>query len=89
MTDRVPTPGKEGRVKIRLDDGSTIEGVLEMADDPLADGTPFRKSTMLTDQTADKLGLGSIDDPTVDDALNKLANGKESTFQKLMTGRLI
>ena len=43
LQDRTPAPGKEGRVKITLDDGSTVEGVLEMADDAGGPGTPWNK----------------------------------------------
>lgn len=67
MKDRVPTPGKEGRVRLRQDNGQILEGVLEMADEPLEIGTPLTKATLLQDATAAILGLTG--DPTVNDAL--------------------
>lgn len=70
MTDRLPTPGKEGRVKIVAEDGTIIRGVLTMDDDPLDIGTPLNKATLLKDDTAALSGLGS--DAVPDDVLRVL-----------------
>lgn len=100
MKDRQPTPGKEGRVRIRLDNGTVIEGVLEMADDALENGTPYNKANVLTDQTAIEIGL--TPDATPNDAFRQLRHYMDdefvrisdkryaqSTFEKMMTGRLV
>ena len=58
MRDRQPTPGREGRVKIVGPYGDVVAGTLQMDDDPLDEGTPFNKSTMLKDATAALYGLG-------------------------------
>lgn len=68
MTDRVPTPGKEGRVKLTFDDESVQYAKIEMADEPTQEGTPLNKTTLLSDSTAEILGFGADDDPTVNDA---------------------
>lgn len=53
MEDRVPTPGKEGRVLITPEDGSpSFYAKIEMADSPTQQGTPFNKASMLQDATA-------------------------------------
>lgn len=53
MEDRVPTPGKEGRVLITPEDGSpSFYAKIEMADSPTQKGTPFNKASMLQDATA-------------------------------------
>lgn len=57
MQDRVPTPGKENRVRIRLDDGRTIEGVLEYADEPSVQGSAYNKASVLPDELCSKLGI--------------------------------
>ena len=71
MRDRQPTPGREGRVKIVGPYGDVVAGTLQMDDDPLDEGTPFNKSTMLKDATAALYGLGV--DAVPDDELAKLA----------------
>lgn len=65
MQDRIPT--YPGRVKMTLPDGSVQYVTLERADEPVQEGTPLNKETLLTDETAQILGIKS-DDPTVDDA---------------------
>ena len=78
MTDRVPTPGKEGRVKLTFDDESVQYAKIEMADEPTQEGTPLNKATLLSDSTAEILGFGADDDPTVNDAfLAVMVNGGE------------
>lgn len=45
VENRTPYPGKEGRVRIRQDNGQVIEGILEMADDASVGGTPWSRQT--------------------------------------------
>lgn len=72
MTDRVPTPGKEGRVKITPESGSAFYATLEMADEPTQEGTPLNKATFLKDSTAELFGF--IPETAVpDDAFAKCA----------------
>ena len=49
---------------------------LERADEPIEEGTPLNAVNLLSDATAEKLGLTS--DATVNDAINKLADGGSS-----------
>lgn len=71
MKNRIPTPGKEGRVKITQDNGQIIEGKLEMADDPIETGTPFAVETMLQNETAEFIGL--TPDAVPDDAFRAIS----------------
>lgn len=63
------------------------------ADGWLVLGMALAKMNLLRDETGEALGLENPADATVDDAFQAVRNGlvgtKESTFQKLMTGRLI
>ena len=59
MTDRQPTPGKEGRVRLTFDDGSVKYARVEMADDPLEVGDPLNKATFWPDDVASLFGLGA------------------------------
>lgn len=109
MHDRLPEPGKEGRVrfcadeysppKLLIEDGhlmvefeeNVIEGVMEHADNAAQSGSVYDKSSVLPDDVCDTLG---VDRETAEPkdaflALRKYAQGRESTFQKLMTGRFI
>lgn len=45
VENRVPSTGKEGRVKITLDNGQTLEGIMEMADEAFTEGTPWNRRT--------------------------------------------
>lgn len=72
MTDRVPTPGKEGRVKLTFDDESVQYAKIEMADEPTQEGTPLIKATLLSDETAALYEFGAEEEPTVDAALRQL-----------------
>ena len=63
MQDRIPSPGKAGRVRIRQDDGTVIEGVLEMADGATQLATPLNKANLLADITAMAAGLTSSATP--------------------------
>lgn len=71
MTNRQPTPGKEGRMLITPEDGSTpFYATITMADDPIEAGDPLSKETLLKDATCDVLGLPTTAVP--DDALMQL-----------------
>ena len=60
-----------GRYKFTKVSGSDDFYDVIRADDPTIPGTPFKKETMLTDETAAALGL-TQEDPTVNDALNHI-----------------
>lgn len=57
MKDRIPTPGKENRVKITQDDGQVIEGVFSYADEAIQEGSFYNKANVLPDEVCDHLGL--------------------------------
>lgn len=92
MRDRVPAPGKANRVKITLDNGQVVEGVLSYADDATQEGSAYNKANVLPDDVCNDLGI----DPTTSEPKDAFRanveytkNSKESTFQRLMTGRFI
>lgn len=59
MYDRIPSPGKEGRVLITPEDGSApFYATIAMADGPLQEGTPLDKRSLLPDYVATEYGLG-------------------------------
>ena len=63
--------------RVRLTEVTGQEGVYDMTreDGVTQEGTPLNKAHLLTDATAQKIGFDpSVDDPSVDDALNKLAD---------------
>lgn len=68
MKDRVPL--YPGRVKLNPVAGQTDVYDLIRADQPQQEGTPLNKATLLTDATAEAIGLTG--DPTVNDALYAL-----------------
>lgn len=72
MRDRLPTPGKENRVKITLDDGRTVEGVLSYADDATQEGSAYTKGNVLPDMICNTLGIPTTSEPK--DAFNVLAH---------------
>lgn len=86
MTDRVP--GVAGRVKITPVNGDAYYAVLEMADNATVEGTPYNKASVLTDTTAEALGLDPNDDPTPNDAFGQLQNniGKSIQTVELLSG---
>lgn len=96
MRDRVPTPGKENRVRITQDDGQIVEGVLSYADDATQEGSAYSKANVLPDDVCAELGLDS-DTAEPKDAWmanqtytrSQLKKRLPTTFQLLMTGRLI
>ena len=72
MQDRQPTPGQEGRVLITPENGSPYYAVMEMADNPIRTGTPLNAANLLSDETAEQLGLNASDNPTPDDAFRSI-----------------
>lgn len=69
MKDRVPL--YPGRVTLTPVSGQTNTYDMTRADQATQEGTPLSKANLLTDATASALGLTG--DPTVNDALYKLA----------------
>ena len=71
MTDRQPSPGKEGRVKITPENGSApYYAKIEMADDAMEPGTAYSRGTVIPASVESALGLSG--DPTPADAFLKL-----------------
>lgn len=62
-----------GRVKLTPVAGQADTFDMIRADEPENEGTPINKQTLLTDETAEKLGLDPADNPTPDQALAALA----------------
>lgn len=60
MLDRVPTPGRENRVKITQDDGTVVAGVLEYDDQATQEGSPYTKGNVLPDDVCGILGIDPI-----------------------------
>lgn len=84
MQDRVPAPGKENRVRIRLDDGQSIEGVLEYADEPSVQGSAYNKANVLPDDVCTALGVPTSAEPK--DAFNSIVesfNRVQSTIDNI------
>ena len=53
MTDRVP--GMPGQYKLTMN-GQTLSVTIERDDQPLVEGTPYNKASVLPDSLANKLG---------------------------------
>lgn len=70
MKDR--TPRYPGRVKLNPVSGQANVYDMSRADQPIEDGTPINKSTLLTDETAHLLEI-KIENPTPDDAFSHIA----------------
>lgn len=66
MRDRVPK--YPGRVRLTPVAGKADTFDMVRADEPVEEGTALSKATLLSDETAEFLGLVPTDDPTVDDA---------------------
>jgi len=66
------TPKYPGRVQLTPVDGAENTFDLVRADEPVEEGTPINKKTLLTDETAYLLEL-RVDNPTPDDAFNHIA----------------
>lgn len=81
MKDRIPK--YPGRVKITHADGTSEYVTLERADEPVSgnEGTPLNKATLLSDDTAAMLGFTSSEDPTVNEALQRLPNVAKTFLQ--------
>lgn len=96
----VPVPGEDDYIMDLIPEPGEV----------LEEGTPLCKATLLQDATATKLGFAKSDDPTVDQAFDRVSSQlgglsgrigqteeyiagaprlRETTFQKLMTGRFI
>lgn len=73
-----------GRVYIRPENGQPgFYAVMEMADNPTEEGTPINTATMLTDSTADTLGLASTR-RTPNEAFLRLKNDSSQQHQQAM-----
>lgn len=86
MRDRIPTHA--GRIKLTPVDAAN--GIYDMvrADDPVDEGTPLNKNSLLKDETAEAMGLDPETNPTPNDALaalmaRMLADGN-GIMQKMM-----
>ena len=76
MKDRVPTKVVGGAIRMEQIDaqGKHLGYIyLRRADEPSEEGTPLNKANMLTDETAEAVGLDPADDPTPNDAFFKLS----------------
>ena len=71
MKDRIPK--YPGRVMITPVSGQTNIYDMVRADEPEEAGTPINKQSLLTDETAEKIGLSPGDNPTPNDAFYHLA----------------
>ena len=92
MRDRVPAPGKANRVKITLDNGQVVEGVLSYADDATQEGSAYNKENVLPDDVCNDLGIDLTTSEPKDAFRACFVYTKkhiESTFQRLMTGRFV
>lgn len=72
MYDRIPSPGKENRVRIVQDNGQAIEGRLEYADDATQEGSQYTKGNVLPDDVCWLMDL-DFDESEPDDAFRYLA----------------
>lgn len=99
MQDRLPAPGMANRVSIEQDNGQVITGVLSYADGATQEGSAYNVANVLPSNVLEALGLDSSAEPK--DAFlalrtfaenytdSQLHKRLETTFQKLMTGRLV
>lgn len=60
MRDRVPTPGRENRVKITQDDGTVVSGVLEYDDQATQEGSPYTRGNVLPDDVCNAYNLDKV-----------------------------
>lgn len=70
MKDRQPL--HPGRVMLLPVAGQENTYDMVRADEPMEKGTPLNKSTLLSDETAQAMGLDPVADPTPNDAFAKL-----------------
>lgn len=92
MRDRIPAVGKANRVKITLDDGTAIVGVLSYADDATQEGSAYNKANVLPDETCELLRIdASTAEPkdAFEACMSYTRRTQPSTFQRIMTGRFI
>ena len=59
MRDRLPELGKANRIRITMDDGQAIEGVLSYADNARQEGSVYSKGNVLPDAVCIALGLNT------------------------------
>lgn len=83
MKDRKPK--YPGRVRLVPVDGQPGVYDIVRADEPEEAGTPINKKSLLTDETAEALGLDPENDPTPDDALYSLAGKVGDVRETLRT----
>ena len=69
MIDRIPT--KPGRIKLTDEQGNVKYYTMERADEPLEEGTPLNKATLLSDDTS-KYVFGNFADHTVSEAISEV-----------------
>lgn len=83
MKDRIPRYA--GRVRLTP---AGQEGLyyMDRADDPIQEGTPLNKDTLLSDETISQFGL--TEDATPDDAMRFL-NARRKEFESEITGRQV
>lgn len=55
MIDRQPT--NPGRVKLTLDDGTVLNGVLSRDDSPVVEGTPLNKATLFNSNNEERYSV--------------------------------
>ena len=55
MQDRQPK--NPGRIKLTLDDGTVLHGVMERDDSPTAEGTPLNKDTLFNDNNSTRYAV--------------------------------
>ena len=72
MRDRLPELAKANRIRITMDDGQTIEGVLSYADNARQEGSVYSKGNVLPDAVCVALGLNT-DTAEPKDAFEMLA----------------
>ena len=72
MRDRLPDLGKANRIRITMDDGQAIEGVLSYADNARQEGSVYSKGNVLPDAVCIALGLNT-DTAEPKDAFEMLA----------------
>lgn len=77
MQDRLPL--YPGRVQMVPVPGQANTYDMVRADQPTQEGTPLNKSTLLSDETAQAMGLDPANDPTPDEALQRL-NAKATSI---------
>ena len=84
MVDRKPT--YKNRVLITKEsDGSQEYITWEHADEPITEGTPLNKQTLLSDDTATELGLSSEDEQTPNGAFAQIAEDLDSMADRTVT----